>query len=128
MVQTAGKSRVASYRDLQVWQKGMELAKVIYAITKPFPADEKFGLVSQMRRAAVSIPSNIAEGQARKSTAEFIRFISNAEGSVAELDTQLTLCLDLRFCSRANMEEALGLISELKKMLNALRRSLTRVD
>ncbi|HET9178776.1 MAG TPA: four helix bundle protein [Terriglobia bacterium] len=128
MVQTAEKSRVASYRDLQVWQKGLELAKVIYAITKPFPTEEKFGLVSQMRRAAISVPSNIAEGQARKSTAKFIHFISTAEGSLAELDTQLTLCSDLGFCSAANGEEAFGLISELKKMLNALRRRLSRAD
>jgi four helix bundle protein len=105
----------------------MELTKVIYAITKPFPAEEKFGLVSQMRRAAISIPSNIAEGQARKSTAEFVHFISNAEGSLAELDTQLTLSADLGFCKAANVQEAFGLISELKKMLNALRQSLTRV-
>lgn len=128
MIQATAKSRAASYRDLQVWQKGMVLAKAIYAMTKPFPAEEKFGLVSQMRRAAISIPSNIAEGLARKSTAEFVHFISNAEGSLAELDTQLTLSADLGFCKAANVQEAFGLISELKKMLNGLRRSLTRVE
>lgn len=128
MSETAAKSKVASYRDLQVWQEGMALTKVIYGITKPFPPEERFGLVSQTRRAAISIPSNIAEGQARKSTAEFVYFISNAEGSLAELDTQLTLCSDLGFCSAADMEESLVLIYELKKMLNGLRRSLIRAD
>jgi four helix bundle protein len=90
------KSVTAGYRDLLVWQKGMTLARRIYAITRSFPQEEKFGLVSQMRRAAVSVPSNLAEGQARKSAAEFIQFISNAEGSLAELDTQLQLSADLR--------------------------------
>jgi four helix bundle protein len=126
MIETAAKSKVASYRDFRVWQKGMVLTKVIYAITRPFPAEEKFGLVSQMRRAAISIPSNIAEAQARKRTAEFVHFISNAEGSLAELDTQLNLCADLGFCESANAEAAFGMIGELKRMLNGLRRSLTR--
>ncbi len=75
------------YRDLVVWQKGIELAKLIYVLTESLPSEEKFGLVSQMRRAAVSVSSNIAEGQARHTTGEFIQFISHAEGSVAELDT-----------------------------------------
>ncbi len=126
MIQATAKSKVANYRDLLVWQKGMELVKAVYTITKPFPPEEKFGLVAQMRRAAVSVPSNIAEGQARKSTAEFVHFISNAEGSVAELDTQLALCVELGFCAAANAETALGMVTELRKMLNALRRSLSR--
>ncbi|MFM8457831.1 MAG: four helix bundle protein, partial [Chthoniobacterales bacterium] len=87
--------KAEGYRDLVVWQKGLALAKTIYLLTKQLPADEKFGLVSQMRRAAVSVPSNIAEGQARHTTGKFIQFISHAEGSVAELDTQLSLCQDL---------------------------------
>jgi len=73
----------------------MVLVKQIYATTQQFPGDEKFGLTSQIRRAAVSIPSNIAEGQARHSTGEFIQFISNAEGSVAELETQLEIAVEL---------------------------------
>jgi four helix bundle protein len=83
------------YRELLVWQKGIELAKHIYGLTSSFPAEEKFGLVSQMRRSAVSIPSNIAEGQARHTTGEFIQFISHAEGSLAELDTQLKVGIEL---------------------------------
>src|SRR2546428_212355 len=82
-----------SYRDLIVWQKSMVLAKLIYRVTQGFPSEEKFGLTSQMRRAAVSIPSNIAEGQARRGTREFIQFIAQAEGSLADLETQLTLAM-----------------------------------
>ena len=113
------------YRDLVVWQKGMELAKEIYLLTKHLPADEKFGLVSQMRRAAVSIPSNIAEGQARRTTGEFIQFISHAEGSVAELDTQLTLCRNLKLLTSTNCSPAANLLEELRCMLNGLRRKLS---
>jgi four helix bundle protein len=114
----------ASYRDLLVWQKGMALAKEIYRITRSFPADERFGLISQMRRAAVSVPSNIAEGQARRTTNEFIQFISQAEGSLAELDTQLTLSSDLGYCVVDQAACPAEMIAELKKMLNALRRTL----
>ncbi len=114
------------YRDLLVWQKGMTLTKRVYELTSSFPNDERFGLVSQMRRAAVSIPSNISEGQARKSTGEFVQFISNAEGSLAELDTQLQLSLDLGLCKAAQSNDTLELIHELKRMLNALRRTLLR--
>src|SRR3982074_3892802 len=95
------EKKTQGYKDLVVWQKGIALAKLIYTITAKFPAEEKFGLVSQMRRAAVSIPSNIAEGQARHTTGEFIQFISHAEGSVAELDTQLILSVELRLATAA---------------------------
>jgi len=111
-----------SYKDLVVWQKGVALAKLVYQLTKAFPSEEKFGIVAQMRRAAVSIPSNIAEGQARHTTGEFIQFISHAEGSVAELDTQLILSLELKFCR--NVDSEFELITELRRMLNALRRKL----
>jgi four helix bundle protein len=113
-----------SYKDLVVWQKGIALAKLVYQLTKNFPSEEKFGLVAQMRRAAVSIPSNIAEGQARHTTGEFIQFISHAEGSVAELDTQLILSIELKFCRDAGAEPAFELIAELRRMLNVLRRKL----
>ena len=113
-----------SYKDLIVWQKSIEFAKIIYRLTRTYPLEERFGLVAQMRRAAVSIPSNLAEGQARHTTGEFIQFISHAEGSVAEVDTQLILSIELKFCSETNAESAFGLISELRKMLNVLRRTL----
>jgi four helix bundle protein len=122
------KVKARSYKDLLVWQKGMALAKGIYGITRPFPNEEKFGLVSQMCRAAVSIPSNIAEGQARHTTKEFILFISHAEGSVAELGTQLMLAVDLAFCVPRKAEEAFAVISDLRNMLNALRRTLSPND
>ena len=93
-------------------------------MTRQFPTDERFGLTSQMRRAAVSIPSNIAEGQARHSTGEFIQFISNAEGSVAELETQLEIAADLVYCTPAQKDSVLALAEEVRKMLNALRRKL----
>jgi four helix bundle protein len=119
------KTSTRSYKDLVVWQKGIALAKVVYRITRGFPTEEKFGLVAQMRRAAVSIPSNIAEGQARHTTGEFVQFISHAEGSLAELDTQLILSLELQFCRDADAAPPFQLIEEQRRMLNALRRKLT---
>jgi four helix bundle protein len=119
------EKKTQSYKDLVVWQKGIALAKLIYTITAKFPAEEKFGLVSQMRRAAVSIPSNIAEGQARHTTGEFIQFISHAEGSVAELETQLILSIELGFAKRETAEAAFTLLDESRRMLNGLRRKLS---
>ena len=113
-----------SYKDLVVWQKGIALAKLVYQLTKNFPSEEKFGRVAQMRRAAVSIPSNIAEGQARHTTGEFIQFISHAEGSVAELDTQLILSIELKLCRDVGAKAAFEMIAELRRMLNVLRRKL----
>ena len=120
----ATKLSTQNFKDLLVWQKGMILARMIYQITREFPRDERFGLVVQMRRAAVSIPSNIAEGQARHTTGEFVQFISHAEGSLAELETQLRLSVELTFCSQSEATPVLELMEELRKMLNALRRRL----
>jgi four helix bundle protein len=118
------ETKTQNYKDLIVWQKGIALAKIIYRLTQRFPSAEKFGLVAQMRRAAVSIPSNLAEGQARHTTGEFVQFISHAEGSVAELDTQLILSVELKFCDNAGAAPAFELIAELRRMLNVLRRKL----
>lgn len=118
------QNKTRSYKDLVVWQKGIGLAKIIYKLTQRFPSEEKFGLVAQMRRAAVSIPSNLAEGQARHTTGEFVQFISHAEDSVAELDTQLILAVELDFFPQDNAEAAFELIAELRRMLNVLRRKL----
>jgi four helix bundle protein len=112
------------YRDLVVWQKGIELTKLIYTLTASFPAEEKFGLVSQMRRSAVSIPSNIAEGQARRTTREFIQFVSHAEGSLAELDTQLRVGIDLGYSPNGEAAKVSTLMEEVRRMLNGLRRNL----
>lgn len=117
--------KAASYKDLIVWQKSIRLVKAVYVLTHDFPSDERFGLVSQMRRAAVSIPSNIAEGQARRTTPDFIRFISNSEGSAAELETQLIISVELEFSSLEQAREQFELLDEIRRMLNALRRTLT---
>ncbi len=118
------ESKTRSYKDLIGWQKSIELAKMVYRLTTNFPAEEKFGLIAQLRRAAVSVPSNIAEGQARRTTGEFLQFISNAEGSVAEVDTQLILSVELKFCPVREIAATAELVAELRKMLNALRRRL----
>ena len=117
-------SEGGDYKSLIVWQKSIRMVKSIYAITSGFPSDEKFGLTSQMRRAAVSVPSNIAEGQARRTTGDYVRFVSNAEGSLAELETQLLIAIELNYLQRTSVAECLSLMAEVRKMLNALRRSL----
>lgn len=123
--QTAGHNiSLKSYKDLLVWQKGILLVKNIYLLTQAFPDAERFGLVSQMRRAVVSIPSNIAEGQARHTRREFIQFLSHAEGSVAELETQVILGVELGYCALSDTHEITGLTTELSKMLDSLRRKL----
>ena len=106
-------------------RRGMQLAKEIYLLTSKFPSEEKFGLVSQMRRAAVSIPSNIAEGQARNTTGEFVQFISHAEDSAAEVDTQLRLSIELGYYSMNDLEAVFRLLTDVQKMLKRLRHSLT---
>lgn len=113
-----------SYKSLIVWQKSIALVKCIYVLTSRFPSEEKFGIISQMRRSAVSIPSNIAEGQARRTTGDYIRFVSMAEGSLAELETQLIISIDLGFCAAKDADKCFELMTEIRKMLNALRRSL----
>ena len=117
-------TKTQSYRDLLVWQKGIELAKLLYRLTAQLPTDERFGLISQIRRAAVSVPSNIAEGQARRTTGEFIQFISHAEGSAAELDTQVHLAVELGLITERETTASRHLIDEIRRMLNGLRRSL----
>jgi four helix bundle protein len=118
--------RTRSYRDLLVWQKAIALVKLVYEYTRALPADERFGLTTQMRRAAVSIASNIAEGQARKSTREFVQFISNAEGSAAELDTQFVICVELRHKSNHETEPLFAAVAEVRRMLNGLRLALQK--
>src|SRR3981081_1216632 len=111
------EKKTQNYKDLVVWQKGIALAKATYQITAKFPGEEKFGLVSQMRRAVVSIPSNIAEGQARHTTGEFIQFISHAEGSVAEVDTQLFLAVELDFITNKQADSCFDLLGDERRML-----------
>jgi four helix bundle protein len=116
--------KVKSFRELLVWQKGIALAKEVYSLTQHFPGDEKFGLVSQLRRAAVSVPSNIAEGQARRSSAEFAQFISISLGSLAEIETQLVIVSELRIVAADKIEPLIIRVHELQKMLHSLRSKL----
>ena len=113
-----------NYKNLIVWQKSITLVTLIYKLTAKFPSEEKFGIISQMRRAVVSIPSNIAEGHARRTTGDYIRFVSIAEGSLAELETQTIVSIKLDFCTESETTEIFSLMEEIRKMLNSLRRSL----
>ena len=106
--------KTSSFKDLIVWRKSFELARHVYKITETFPGSEKFGLVQQMRRSAISVPSNIAEGYGRKHNLEYERFLSIAYGSLLELETQYLLALELRFMGRDIFS---GLLQEVSKML-----------
>lgn len=116
--------QINSYKDLIVWQKAMDLAQEIYRLTKSFPKEELYGLTSQLRRAAVSVPSNIAEGQARQGTAEFLNFLSIAQGSLAEVHTQLLLAQRFQYLQPPDAVRAAALIEEISKMLSSLRAKL----
>jgi len=115
---------VQSYRDLVAWQKAMELAAAIYKLTSHLPEAERFGLIGQMRRAAVSVPSALAEGHSRISTKEFMRYISIAMGSLAEIETQLILCLKLNLLDEMRVQPLLESCDEQNRILRGLRKSL----
>jgi len=119
-----GKKAVQSYRGLEVWQRGRSLVRAVYELSASLPESEKFGLVNQMRRAAVSIPANIAEGWARHYSAEFVQFIRHANGSLAELETHLFLSQDLKFTSAKQVDPLLQETQILGRQLLALERSL----
>ena len=116
--------QIKSYKDLLAYQKGYELVKMLYALTKEFPPSEKFGIVTQIRRAAISIPSNIAEGYMRGSK-EYIQFLKIALGSCAELETQLSLSKDLKFCDCTAIAKAYVLNEEVIKLLRTYIAKLT---
>ena len=115
-----------NYKELKVWQRSYNLCLEIYRITKGFPKEEKYGLTSQIRRAAVSVPNNIAEGYGRKTTQEYIRFLYVAYGSNCELETQLLLSGDLSYIDSAKLEMLLEGVGEVERMLKALIKSLER--
>ena len=121
----SGEQRVTSgeirhYRDLLVWQKAMAWVEVVYALSRDWPTEERFGLISQVRRAVVSVPSNIAEGCARRATGDFIRFLSIARGSLAEAETQLVLAERLSYLSSSDTRSLLDSADEISRMLASL--------
>jgi four helix bundle protein len=119
-------NEVRSYKDLVAWQKSMDLVTAVYQVSQGFPKEEIFGLVSQIRRAAVSVPSNIAEGHARTSKKEFQYFLSNARGSLAELETQLTIAHQLAYIDETGINQLLDRLGEVGRILNGLLASLKR--
>ncbi len=120
------KPAIRTYRDLAVWQKSIELTQAVYEMTRgaSIPQDERFGLTAQMRRAAVSVPSNIAEGQARRTAGDFVRFLYVARGSLAELDTQALVALNLKYMSKQDHGHLTARIDELQRMLFRLIEKL----
>jgi four helix bundle protein len=112
------------YSELLVWQKAMNLVEAVYRATRGFPSNERFGLVSQLQRAAVSVPSNIAEGHGRKSTGAFLQHLSIASGSVMELETQLQIANRLGYMALGEANELLAMTDEIGKMLAGLQSSL----
>jgi four helix bundle protein len=118
-----------SYRDLVVWQRAMQLVTSIYRVTEGFPKTEIFGLSSQIKRAVVSIASNIAEGQGRESRKEFLHHLSIAYGSLTEVETQVQIAVNLSFIDAAEADRLFEQCSEVGRMLNGLSRSLrSRTD
>jgi len=117
---------IQSYQDLQVWQNAMQLAEQVYRLTSDFPREELFGLTSQMRRAATSVPANIAEGWARRGTREFLQFLNIAAGSLRELETYILLAQRVGLASPPRTEAILDWIQVLSKQLLNLQRSLLK--
>lgn len=116
---------ITTYKDLKVWQRSMGLVIVIYKLTEEFPQEEQYGLTSQMRRSAVSIPSNIAEGRFRGTRNDFVRFLHIAYGSGAELGTQIEVARRLPNTETLDYSQADGLLEETMKMLNVMIKKLT---
>lgn len=117
---------VQSYRELEVWQFAMELAEKCYQVTRNFPKEEMFGLTSQIRRAAVSIPANIAEGQGREHTKEFLHHLSIARGSLMELETHLLLSRRVGLLNQDDLDQCLTLTDRISRMLSGLRKALEK--
>lgn len=120
----SAKAPIRSHRDLIVWQKAMDLVVNVYALSEAFPKTETYGLTSQVRRAACSIPANIAEGQGRRLPGEFLNFLGTARGSLSEVDTQLELALRLRYLTFEQHAGLTNQLYEVARLLNGLMRSL----
>ena len=117
---------IHSFRDLVVWQKSVVLVTEIYRLSKKFPKEEVFGLTSQIRRAAVSIPSNIAEGRGKSSKGEFQQFLHHSMGSLAEVETQVIIAQNLGYLNAAETEPVMKIIAEVGRLLNGLLTSLKK--
>lgn len=117
-------SRIKNHKDLEVWKKSISFVKDIYEVTQQFPKDEVYGLTSQIRRASISIPSNIAEGAGRKSKTEFKRFIYIAIGSISEVETQLIISSEINYLSHEKFDELNLRLTEIRKMMFDLIKSL----
>ena len=115
-----------TFKDLKVWQKSYKLCVQVYALSRQLPQNERFELSSQLRRSAVSVPSNIAEGYNRKTTNEYLRFLWIASGSLGELETQLMLSKDLELCDEGAVAPVIDSTAEVERMLKALIRSLEK--
>jgi four helix bundle protein len=113
-----------NFRELKVWKMGIEIAKLVFQLTRSFPAEERYSLTSQLTRCAVSVPSNIAEGCGRKSDKEFNQFLSISLGSAFELETQIILAYEFEYISKDIYEVTIIKINELQKMISGLQRSL----
>jgi four helix bundle protein len=118
------KEKIKNFKDLKIWQKGIKLVKSIYQLTANFPPDEKFGIIGQMRRSSISVPSNIAEGFMRKHNKEYKHFLYIAMGSLAELETQVILSEELGFSETSKIQNILSDIEELNRMIMGLIKCL----
>ncbi len=118
------RAKISSYKELVVWQKSMALVTEVYAATAKFPREELFGLASQLRRSAVSVPSNIAEGQGRATKGEFIQFLAHARGSLFELETQVLIAGELSYLSSEFQGRLVEKVQEVARILNGLLTSL----
>lgn len=115
-----------NYKELKVWQKAYKLCLEVYRVSSGFPKDERFGLTSQIRKSAVSVPSNIAEGYGRKTKPDYIKFLYIAYGSICELETQIMLSGDLNYIDKAFFNETMKATNEVERMLKALMNSLEK--
>ena len=120
--------RIKGYKDLIAWQKGMDLVEAVYRLSAVFPVEEKYGLTSQVRRAAVGIPSNVAEGYSRPTQADYIRFLDMARGSANEVETQLLIAIRLGYVRGEQASIALGLANEEQRILKGLADRVSQSD
>ena len=126
MTESPKRTPIRAYTDLVVWQKAMALAANVYRCSRELPKEERYGITQQLRRAAVSVPSNIAEGHGRMSNGDFVRFLAIARGSLRETETLFQLCVTLAFLSDDQVADALSLADEISRMLAVIIRKLGR--